>query len=238
MKTTLLFLSVFFSLNLFGQIAYTDLEPDISLNTSSQEYFIDFNEDGIQELSLFVVENEIQFLGATTTTGINLEGESEVIGYANPNIYMLFVENLPMGHILNQQDVFIGDSSNYFLPYPIIKNSIEDIDSDEFQEGANGYIGVKFYISGVTHFGWIQIESMNEGETLIIKDYAYQISPESSILIGDTGTSTNDLIELTTSKNLIQILDMMGCETYFKPNTPLIYVYDDGSTEKVFSVEY
>ena len=44
--------------------------------------------------------------------------------------------------------------------------------------------------------------------------------------------------ELSTSKNLIQILDVMGRETSFKPNTPLIYVYDDGSIEKVFSVEY
>ena len=38
-------------------------------------------------------------------------------------------------------------------------------------------------------------------------------------------------------KTLIKILDPMGRETIFKPNTPLIYVYDDGSTEKVFSVE-
>jgi len=30
----------------------------------------------------------------------------------------------------------------------------------------------------------------------------------------------------------------MGREITFKPNTTLIYVYDDGSTEKVFSVEY
>jgi len=43
--------------------------------------------------------------------------------------------------------------------------------------------------------------------------------------------------ELSTSKNLIQILDLMGRETAFKPNTPLIYVYDDGSTEKVFTIE-
>ena len=50
--------------------------------------------------------------------------------------------------------------------------------------------------------------------------------------------SSADIDELTTSKNLIQILDMMGRETSFIPNTPLIYVYDDGSTEKVFSVEY
>jgi len=41
-----------------------------------------------------------------------------------------------------------------------------------------------------------------------------------------------------SSKNLIKILDLMGRETSFKPNTPLIYVYDDGSIEKVFSVEY
>ena len=42
----------------------------------------------------------------------------------------------------------------------------------------------------------------------------------------------------TTPKALVRIIDMMGSETTFKPNTPLIYVYDDGSTEKVFSVEY
>ena len=48
---------------------------------------------------------------------------------------------------------------------------------------------------------------------------------------------TNTMDELTTSNNLIQILDMMGRETSFKPNTPLIYVYDDGTTEKVFTIE-
>ena len=48
---------------------------------------------------------------------------------------------------------------------------------------------------------------------------------------------TSSLTELTTSKNLIQILDMMGRETTFKPNTPLIYVYDDGTSQKVFTIE-
>ena len=41
----------------------------------------------------------------------------------------------------------------------------------------------------------------------------------------------------TTSKQLLKIVDLMGRETTFKPNTPLIYLYDDGSTERVFTIE-
>ncbi len=68
-----------------------------------------------------------------------------------------------------------------------------------------------------------------------------QVHPEASFsqdCNNDCSSSTVGINELSTSKNLIQILDLMGRETSFKPNTPLIYVCDDGSIEKVFSVEY
>ena len=42
----------------------------------------------------------------------------------------------------------------------------------------------------------------------------------------------------TPPKQLIKIVDVQGRETPFKPNTPLIYIYDDGTIEKVFRVEY
>jgi len=52
-------------------------------------------------------------------------------------------------------------------------------------------------------------------------------------------SNTSSISELNnTPKQLIKIADVLGRETPFKPNTPLIYVYDDGSIEKVFSVEY
>ena len=50
-------------------------------------------------------------------------------------------------------------------------------------------------------------------------------------------SNTSSLTELTTSRSLVQILDLIGRETSFKPNTPLIYVYDDGSIEKVLIIE-
>ena len=56
----------------------------------------------------------------------------------------------------------------------------------------------------------------------------------------DNECSTSDIgiHELTTSKNLVKIIDMMGRQTDLKYNTLLIYLYDDGTTEKVLSVEY
>ena len=37
-------------------------------------------------------------------------------------------------------------------------------------------------------------------------------------------------------KELVKIMDHLGRETEFKANTPLIYVYSDGTTEKKFTV--
>lgn len=38
-------------------------------------------------------------------------------------------------------------------------------------------------------------------------------------------------------KELIKVVNLMGQETELSPNTPLIYIYSDGSTEKVFYVK-
>lgn len=40
-----------------------------------------------------------------------------------------------------------------------------------------------------------------------------------------------------TPKQLLKIVDLMGRETPYKPNIVLIYVYSDGSAEKVFKME-
>lgn len=43
--------------------------------------------------------------------------------------------------------------------------------------------------------------------------------------------------EQPVSKKLVGIFDALGNETAYKPNNLLIYVYSDGSTQKVFNVE-
>jgi len=52
-------------------------------------------------------------------------------------------------------------------------------------------------------------------------------------------TSTCNLVDFTgigelnnSSKQLIKIVDVLGRETPFKPNTPLLYIYNDGTVER------
>ena len=50
--------------------------------------------------------------------------------------------------------------------------------------------------------------------------------------------SVAGLEELSTSpKQLIKMIDLMGRETVFKANTPIINLYSDGTTERVFKFE-
>ena len=52
----------------------------------------------------------------------------------------------------------------------------------------------------------------------------------------NTALSINEAV-LDEQKKLIQVIDLMGRATRDKPNTLLIHVYSDGTTEKVFRVE-
>lgn len=49
---------------------------------------------------------------------------------------------------------------------------------------------------------------------------------------------TLGIIELPNSdRELFQIIDFMGRETQFKPNIPLIFIYSDGTRERVIKLE-
>ena len=66
-------------------------------------------------------------------------------------------------------------------------------------------------------------------------DYALSLNPISSIVPQCGFTNIPELY--SQDKELIKIIDILGRETIVKPNTPLIYIYSDGSCERVFKIE-
>jgi hypothetical protein len=87
---------------------------------------------------------------------------------------------------------------------------------------------------GLDMAGIFQIFS---SQSSLVKWYIpYTFNPSQPLALPCSGTG--GLNDLTNSiKQLVKIVDVMGRETKFKTNTPLIYIYSDGTTEKIFKVE-
>ena len=83
-------------------------------------------------------------------------------------------------------------------------------------------------------YGYIDYSKL-QSQDVIIHGWYYESSFNQEIVVGEDPTL--DLLEINTSREIVQILDLLGRETKYKPNKTLIFVYDDGSTEKVFTVE-
>jgi hypothetical protein len=101
--------------------------------------------------------------------------------------------------------------------------------------------------SGAT-YQWLDCDNnyaVINGETnqsytpAITGNYAVEVT-----LNGCVDTSTCFLVDYTdieeliqNEKELVKIVDFMGRETEYKPNTPLIFIYSDGSRERVMKIE-
>lgn len=92
-------------------------------------------------------------------------------------------------------------------------------------------LGVLLNIQPGTVFLWrfsfISDSVQNNRDGLMYDNILIEISPP-------IGLEENYLNE---NKKLVKVVDLLGRETEIKSNTTLIYVYNDGTMEKVFKVE-
>ncbi|MDC0257224.1 beta-lactamase family protein [Crocinitomicaceae bacterium] len=101
--------------------------------------------------------------------------------------------------------------------------------------GENG-VSTDLYIDPINNIG-ICVLTNGEGDALYIcdelYDYALSLNPSSSII--PECMNSNSLDELSNkNKELIKVVDILGRDVEEKPNCVLIYMYSDGSTEKIF----
>ena len=257
MKTTLLFLSVFLSVSLFGQNVYIPdanfknyLVNNFLINTSGD------NEIQVSEASSFTGAILCNDLSISDLTGIEAFTALTYLVCYNNQLTSLDISNntaLTLLSFSNNQIISLDLSNNTFLTDLYCEyNQLTSLDV------SNNTVLVRLHCffnqleclnikNGNNNNMIIFLADANPNLTCIdVDDVNYStanwtnIDPQTSFSTdcNNACSNTSSLTEPTTSKNLIQILDMMGRDTSFKPNTPLIYVYDDGSIEKVFRVEY
>jgi hypothetical protein len=124
---------------------------------------------------------------------------------------------------------FDGDSLKFYVDgslenFTLINTSAPKIDTLLIGCGRTSTIPFGFFYEGVIDDIRIYNRELTECE---IEE-----------LYSGTNPCTANIEELIlTEKELVKIIDIMGRESEYKPNTPLIFVYSDGTRERVMKIE-
>lgn len=170
----------------------TDVTPDITLAaTASGSYSdIDLNADGVIDVSFGIANYSYTAYGYTNNinyASVNGENGSEVLtetasltigGYSND---FEIAKALSEGNTIGVSQV-TWYSEGYLGFKGVYSNT--NINFGNFIS-ADKFVGVKFLIGANTHYGWIRVALNADASSLVIKEYAYHLTPNTAITAGD-----------------------------------------------------
>ena len=179
-----------------SQIVYTNVDPDIIIDTASGQYNLDFNADAMIDVTLNVM-NVMEFTSISTSTsavyagslavvtpGIGAGVVSAILGSSSSS----YVTAMNNGDLIGTAAVF-GGSSMAALAVDITitsSSSSYQISNGAFLGVNDKFLGVKFLIGTNTHYGWARLDVSANADTIRLKDYAYNVAADSPILAGQT----------------------------------------------------
>ena len=251
-KNLLTLIAVFTFLTCFSQIQYTDVNPDLTLQASSSDsYPLDFNADASIDLIIYESEVDTNLNGFVLTFiggVVNTLGATEIVG-TDSLIFgsnILFVDTIGAGELIDGSLGYINSSMPSVFAGAGLRVTATSLNTSlgEFQGAQDGYIGVKFDISGNTHYGWVRVNTAEDCYSLIVKDFAYETTPNTGIIAGDYGgsglvgfdesiVSNVNILQLNreiyfeniTQPTKVQVFNVLGSEIknyHFKTNQNII----------------
>jgi len=193
-----------------AQAVYTNVDPDVVLDSEWETAGIDMNNDGIYDFAFlnrsfdFYTEyssytSHFEAIDAGPQSPNNaIAALTHVISpsYGGFTVYFPFALN--ESEMINDSLIFHNEGYQR-MAYLYIDKSGFYFPKGGFwyPEVLDHYIGVRFIdTADCQHYGWIRCDVKDEGRTLVIKDYAYETKCDVGILAGDTigDTTTVDIV--------------------------------------------
>ena len=152
-----------------AQVVYHDISPDTVANATHSSYGLDFNNDGIIDITL------VRRAGGPYTS-FYTKGNGQTTQINN----YTRISNLSLG------DTISSSKSFGYWTLGKIKITGGTVNTNYAWLGGetDKYIGVNFTISSVNYYGWIRVSLAADFSVLTIKDYAYESSPRALIKVG------------------------------------------------------
>ncbi len=164
--------------NASGQIIYTDVNPDF-LGGSSVNYMLDLDNDGNHE---FAINGYFGDGSAYNVSIVAAVYGNSVLG-SNPFYIYPFA--------LNSGDPISSGQANPAMSIDWFYNG--SLNWESCYNGAGNsnwcgvtdkYLGLRFLITGNTHYGWARLDVSASGDSFTVKDYAYNTTPNQPINAG------------------------------------------------------
>lgn len=164
-----------------GQVVYTDIDPDFEAvsTATATEFFIDFNDDGTDDLRMIagLVGGAGEAFTAINNDDLSVSG----LTLGQPVGAYTYALNLAEGAIISSA---AGDFGNVgSLCY---LDGIEDTFCGAGNSTPDGFVGVQFDVDGNTHYGWVGLENVT-ADGFTVTGYAFDATPDTPIEAGDQG---------------------------------------------------
>jgi hypothetical protein len=184
-----------------GQVVYVDIDPDVVVDGSTYPLDLDINgtvdfvfkQGSYQNSSTPTYSQQTAWMQPANVPGAQNGAISYEVG---PGAYD-FATALPAGAIIApsspNQITFEAAQQNGGYATIILENGIVYTGSGtDLNQGVWGgqdaYLGVFFKAGANKHYGWIGIEVSDFGTSMILKEYAYQATPNTGVVAGSLGT--------------------------------------------------
>jgi len=188
-----------------AEAVYTDIDPDLILDSDLDFAYIDLDNNGASDFvffnfsyytitSYFITQLRQRVLVWPEGDGNAIAGSHQTWDYIRYLPYTLETNQL-----INETLIF-QDGYNQRMAFKTYFSGLTvAYGGNWYPEIIDHYLGVKFLdAEDCLHYGWIRCDIKDNGRTLIIKDYAYEIKCNTGILAGDTigDTASVDIEEI------------------------------------------
>jgi hypothetical protein len=183
-----------------AQVVYTDVNPDYShdapQNNGFAAYPLDLNND--QTVDFVVASRDT----VTPNAHVRLTfaapyGAGNAVAGETPSAY-----DYALALDIN---TMVDSTLNWIAATNTMAYNVDS--ANPYNENWNGvtdkYLGLQFVVGGNTHYGWARLDSYAIGDSIVVKDYAYEATPNVGIMTGNMGASLTE----TQIENLVKFVN-------------------------------
>jgi len=171
-----------------GQVVYTDINPDEvhdATNNGGAEFgLLDLNNDATLDFFVYSIDTT---LAGTTTVKTTLVAPYGALGNAvagdTPSGYD-YAFAMTSGTNINAATAWIVPASSGALSMALNVNGAFPYTSYWANGVTDRYLGLKFFVGGNAHYGWARLDVTADGDVFVMKDYAYNATPNAPIQAG------------------------------------------------------